>query len=159
MDVPPLPLPSFHGRLTEEDVDLVIVRVVGIRDGVGADKCGLCGGKEQHDMVLCPEPTLLYCPRKTLGAAWDAEGMQGDPWVPCYPEGRAPFLVLRLEHGSHQRLHRYFPPERRRGPDHPALDPVLPPASPQQAGEPPRDPWLLPFLPCSQWSWFCSVRM
>lgn len=43
VDVPPLPLPSFHGHLTEENVDFVIVRVVGIRDGVGTNKRGLCG--------------------------------------------------------------------------------------------------------------------
>lgn len=62
VDVPPLPLSGFHGRLTEEDVDLVIVRVVGIRDGVGANKRRLCRGKEQHNVVPCPDPTLLYCP-------------------------------------------------------------------------------------------------
>lgn len=58
MDVPPLPLPSFHGHLSEKDVDLVIMWVVGIRDGVGTDKRRLCRGKEQHSMVLCLDPTL-----------------------------------------------------------------------------------------------------
>lgn len=64
MDVPPLPLPSFHGRLTEKDVDLVIVRVVGIGDGIGTDERGLCRGKEQHDMALCP----VVLPLEALGS-------------------------------------------------------------------------------------------
>lgn len=132
MDVSPLPLPSFHGHLAEKDVDLVIMWVVGIRDGVGTDKCRLCRGKKQHSMALCPDPTLrspleqcevLRCPLETLP-----------------PEGRAPFLRAQaaegvLEHGSHQRLCQGFPP-REGGQTAEVWTPVLAPASPQQAGEP-----------------------
>lgn len=87
MDVPPLPLPGFHGRLSEEDVDLVIVWVVGVRDAVGADERGLCKVEDQHNTALRPEPTLpaWECTWKALGAGWDAEGIQGAPWRPCYP--------------------------------------------------------------------------
>lgn len=45
VDVPSLPLPSFHGRLMEEDVDFIIVGVVGVGDGVGTNERGLCGGR------------------------------------------------------------------------------------------------------------------
>lgn len=38
VDVPLLPLPRIHCCLTEEDVDFIIVGVVGIRDGVGSNK-------------------------------------------------------------------------------------------------------------------------
>lgn len=87
VDVPPLPLPGFHGCLTEEDVDLVIMRVVGIRDGVGTDECRLCRRKEQHNMSLCPDLTLWYCP-------WEQCEMLR---VQREPHGRAPFLMLRLQ--------------------------------------------------------------
>lgn len=69
MDVPPLPLPSFHGRLSEEDVDLVIVWVVGIRNGVGADERRLCKGEDQHNMALSPPCGTA------LGRPWEQSGM------------------------------------------------------------------------------------
>lgn len=53
VDVPPLPLPALQGRLTEEDVDLVVMRVVGVGDGEGADERGLC--EQQHGIAPHPQ--------------------------------------------------------------------------------------------------------
>ena len=53
VDVSPLPLPALQGRLTEEDVDLVVVWVVGVGDGKGTDERGLCG--QQHGIAPCPQ--------------------------------------------------------------------------------------------------------
>lgn len=56
-----------------------------------------------------------------------------------------------LEQGSHQGLHQCFPPARREGQGWPQ-----PPPSWKERLPFPTAPLL---LPCSQWSWFCSVRM
>jgi len=54
------------GSLTEKEVNLVIVRVVGVRDGMGGNKLALCGRERKAGQLdLCDtNPTI---PFKTLG--------------------------------------------------------------------------------------------
>lgn len=42
MDAPSLPLSSFHSSLPKKEVHLIIIRIVGVRNEMGANKNRLC---------------------------------------------------------------------------------------------------------------------
>lgn len=108
-------------------------------------------------MALCPDPTLWYCPESPWEQCEALRAHRAHRDLPTQ-EAEHHSSAQAVEHGSHQGFHQYFPPQRREGPEQSSVPSTVPSLSP--VGRTGPHALQVPLLlPCSQWSWFCSVRM